>query len=267
MNNNDCFPEDENFHYYSHGDGQPVILIHGFGASNYDWTYLTPDLIESGYQVIAPDLIGHGNSNKPVDPECYSFSALYDHFTGWINTFGQDKDLTLIGHSMGGSIALLFASEHPDAIRQIVLIDPYYDRKQLNSILRSINKRPEWYQKALQITPQWLIHTAISLDVIGLIHYESRTRHQIAEDYKRASPQIVYLPGTIPDIANKINKIQSPTLVIWGTNDATLRPKSFPQLVEILPNGQGKAIKGGSHQPHLKKPKLFNQLVLDFLEP
>jgi pimeloyl-ACP methyl ester carboxylesterase len=265
MTDTNCFSDGEKLHYYIDGDGHPVILIHGLAASNYDWVYLTPGLIKMGYQVVAPDLIGHGNSSKPKDPACYTFCALYQNFIEWIDAFDVEQELTLIGHSMGGLIALLYASEHADAIQKMVLIDPYYDRKQLNSILQMINRRPEWYHKALQVIPQWLIHTAISLDVYGMIHYESRTRQQIAKDYKRASPQIVYIPGSIPDISEKINQVQSPTLVIWGANDATLHPSSFPILVDALTNGQGKSLQGVGHQPHLTKPDLFNPLVLDFL--
>jgi pimeloyl-ACP methyl ester carboxylesterase len=260
-----CIADEDRLHYFIDGDGKPVILIHGFAASNYDWIYLTPELIKNGYQVVAPDLIGHGNSSKPTDPACYTFCALYQNFLTWIDEFGIDQELTLIGHSMGGLVALLFASDHVESVNQIVLIDPYFNRNQLNPIMRLINKRPDWYHKVLKHSPQWLIHSAISLDVYGLIHYESRTRKQIAEDYKRASPEIVYIPGSIPNLTEKIDHVRSPALVIWGEKDATLHPSSFPLLVEKLVNGQGRSIQGAGHQPHLTKPDLFNPLVLDFL--
>ncbi|MBE9475322.1 MAG: alpha/beta hydrolase [Chloroflexi bacterium] len=265
MTEKNCFDVGTELHYSVHGDGHPVVLIHGFAASNYDWVYLTPELINYGYQAIAPDLIGHGNSNKPRDPGCYTYSFLYQHFVDWIATLEKDQEITLVGHSMGGLIALNYAIQNPEAVHRLVLIDPYYDQNQLNSILRYINQKPGWYQKALQITPQWLIHTLISLDVKGLIHYEDRTRKQIAEDYKRASPDIVYIPGSIPDLSEGITHVKSPTLVIWGTSDATLNPKSFPTMVQSFPNGQGKAIQGAGHQPHLTRPKEFNQSVTDFL--
>ena len=242
------------------------MLIHGLAASNQDWKYLTPELIDTGYQVIAPDLTGHGNSNKPLDPACYTFSILYQHFVDCMETISRQQDLTLVGHSMGGLIALNYAIQYSDSIRKLILIDPYFDQNQLNSMLRFVNRKPDIYHQALRLAPQWLIHTLISLDVRGLIHYEDRTRQQIAADYKRASPEIVYIPGTIPDISNNISHIKSPTLVIWGSKDATLDPKSFPSIVSSIPNGQGKAIQGAGHQPHLARPEIFNRLVLDFLE-
>lgn len=260
-----CFDVGVELHYSVQGDGHPVVLIHGIAASNYDWVYLTPELIKCGYQVIAPDLIGHGNSNKPRDLGCYTFSFLYQHFVQWIASLDIDQEIALVGHSMGGLIALNYAIQYPNAVHRLVLIDPYYDQQQLNSVFRYINQKPGWYQKALQITPQWLIHTLISLDVKGLIHYEDRTRQQIAEDYKRASPDIVYIPGSIPDISENIMHVQLPTLVIWGTSDKTLNPKSFPTMVHSLTHGQGKAIQGAGHQPHLARPKEFNRSVIDFL--
>lgn len=266
MINNNCSDIGTDLNYSIQGDGHLVVLIHGIAASNHDWFYLTPELINCGYQVIAPDLIGHGSSDKPKDPSCYTFSFLYQHFVDWIATINKGQKFTLIGHSMGGLISLNYAIQYPETVQRLILIAPYFDQNQLNSFLRSINRKPDWYQKALQVTPKWLIHTLISLDVKGLIHYEDRTRQQIAEDYKRASPDIVYIPGSIPDISESILQVHVPTLVIWGTNDATLDPTSFPNMVYSLPSGQGQAIKGGGHQPHLARPNEVNKSVIDFLD-
>lgn len=254
-----------NIHYSVHGEGQPAVLIHGIAASNFDWIYLTPVLTNLGYQVFAPDLVGHGNSTKPDHPSLYTFNILYEHFTEWVDATGHNGDLILIGHSLGGLIALNYAINNPHSVSRIVLIDPFFTQNQLNSVLRWINFKPEWYQKALQFTPRWLIHTIMNLDVNGMIHLDGHTRQQIADDYKRASPLIVHIPGSIPDISEHIESVDLPTLVVWGTNDSTLHPNSFPKLVSALPNGQGIPIKGAGHQPHLSKPHLFNQLVMDFL--
>lgn len=261
-----CNIDSDDLHYYVQGEGHPVILIHGIAASNYDWIYLTPTLTSLGYQVFAPDLIGHGNSAKPKNPSCYTFEILYLHFIDWINEIEPDQKVTLIGHSMGGLIALYYGIEHPSRVNRIVLVDPYYTRNQLNPVLRSLNNRSEWYQRVLEISPQWLIHAIISMDVKGLIHFEGRARQQIAEDYKRASPLVVHIPGSIPNDIEDIMKVNIPILVVWGSNDATLNPRSFPQLVDTLPNGQGRPIEGAGHQPHLSQPERFNQLVLDFLQ-
>lgn len=256
---------DKNLHFSVFGEGQPAVLIHGIAASNYDWVYLTPFLTQLGYRVYAPDLVGHGNSIKPKDPESYTFNILYEHFTKWIEENCQYGELTLIGHSLGGLIALTYAINNPKSVNKIVLIDPYYNQNQLNSALQWINFKPEWYQKVLNATPSWMIHAIINLDVKSLIHFDGNTRQQIADDYKRASPLVVHVPGSIPDISDRIESVIAPTLVVWGTNDATLKPESFAELVSTLPFGQGKPIQGAGHQPHLSNPEMFNNLVKDFL--
>lgn len=265
MYKSDCNSTEDTIHYSIQGEGDPIVLIHGFAASNNDWIYITPELTNLGFQVIAPDLVGHGDSSKPIDPNCYTFHTLYNHFIEWVREFGEHKKLTLVGHSLGGSIALNYSLDHPEAVDKIVLIDPYYNRHQLNPVLGLINRRPDLYQKALGAAPQWLVRTVLALDVRGLVHYEVRTRQQIAEDYKRADPQIAYIPGSIPDLSHQVERVNSPTLVIWGSKDLTLQVNSFPPLVDKLPKGYGKSIQGAGHQPHLAKPEEFNQLVKDFL--
>ena len=62
----EAFNDNLSLHYTKHGEGSPVVLVHGFAASNFDWAYLEPDLIENGYQVYSPDLIGHVNSIRSI---------------------------------------------------------------------------------------------------------------------------------------------------------------------------------------------------------
>ncbi len=252
-------------HYTRQGEGTPVVLVHGFAASNFDWSYLAPELLENGYQVLAPDLIGHGNSIHSIPKSGYTFRVLYEHFIDWINTQECKQRVTLIGHSLGGSITLNYVIQNPSLVRNVILINPYYDKNQLNPFLRYISGNPEPYRKALQIAPPWLIQLIVSLDIRGLVHYEDSTRKQKAKDVTRAAPEIVYIPGSIPYLSSQLSDIQSPTCVIWGTNDSTLKPKSFPELVNAIPSASGKPIPGAGHQPHLSRSDQLNRIVLDFL--
>ena len=252
-------------HYTRQGEGTPIVLVHGFAASNFDWSYLAPELVKNGYQVLAPDLIGHGNSIHSVPKPGYTFHVLYEHFTDWINTQECDREITLIGHSLGGLITINYAIQNPSSVRKLILINPYYDKNQLNPVLRYISGHPRPYRKALRIAPSWLIHIVISLDIRGLVHYEDRARKQKAKDITRAAPEIVYIPGSIPYFSSQLSDIQSPTCVIWGTKDPTLDPNSFPELVDALPNATGIPIRGTGHQPHLARSDQLNRIVLDFL--
>jgi pimeloyl-ACP methyl ester carboxylesterase len=250
--------------FTSQGHGKPVILLHGMAASFYDWKYLSPVLSEAGFHVLAPDLLGHGESGKPEEPEAYTFSKLYKSLEDWIIGFKLKDPLMLVGHSMGGLLALRFASLHSDRVRSLVLIDPYFDSNQLSPLKRLVNQKPELGKKALQAVPVWLINSLINLDFTTTDYYERDVRRQIAEDYKRASPNIFRFAATIPDINSHLEKVTVPTLVLWGKRDLTLDPSSFPQLVETLPNARGQEITKCGHQPHLARPEVVNKMILDF---
>ncbi len=251
--------------YIHQGQGFPCLLVHGFAASNQDWIYLQPQLTDNGFQVFAPDLIGHGSSHVSLSKPFYTFDHLYQHFENWVDSLQVDQKISLVGHSMGGLITISYALQHTGAVEKIVLINPYYDRNQLNPILSYLSKNPDPYQKVLEVAPAWLIHFFVSLDVRGWLHYEDRTRRQKAEDITRAAPEIVYIPKSIPMIKDQLTDFSIPTCVIWGTRDTTLNPGSFSALVEMLPDAISVPIQGAGHQPHLAQPELVNQQVIDFL--
>ena len=91
--------------YVQQGAGSPVILIHGIAASLHDWDDLIPALAGSGHACFAPDLLGHGDSPKP-DSRSYHMEWLVGHFCNWMQSLRLTEPAVLIGHSLGGYIAL-----------------------------------------------------------------------------------------------------------------------------------------------------------------
>src|SRR3972149_9427070 len=112
-------------HYVVHGDGPPVVLLHGIAASLYDWKYLLPQLTQAGFQGYAPDLWGHGQSTKPDTPEVYDFNAIYTHMLSWIDDLNFNQPLFLIGHSLGGLLSLKYVFNRPENVQGMVLINPF----------------------------------------------------------------------------------------------------------------------------------------------
>src|SRR3972149_8868284 len=185
--------------YVTHGDGPPVILIHGVAASLHDWKYLMPELARQGYRVFALDLPGHGDSAKPDDPNFYQFNNLYEQLVGWINSLCLDKPAVLVGHSLGGYLSLTYTITHPQYVSGLVLIDPYYYREQLSPFIRLINRQPAWGEKALRLVPTWLINAITGWDINTAANISPSARQQIVEDYKRASPCVLHIPLSVPD--------------------------------------------------------------------
>jgi 2-succinyl-6-hydroxy-2,4-cyclohexadiene-1-carboxylate synthase len=252
--------------YETHGKGRPAILIHGIAASLHDWEYLTPALNEAGYETIALDLLGHGDSDKPDDPGAYNFDMQYAYLEEWIAGLKLKQRPLMIGHSLGGFLSLNYARYHPEDIEGLVLVSPFYQREQISPLLRLLNRRPDLGAMAWDLVPKWLIETVVSWDIHQRKQIAPSARQQIVEDYKRASPNILHLTHTIPEIEPDLPKIKPTTLVLWGEKDHTLDPTSFPVLVNALPNAVGKSLPGSGHQPHLSRPKLINNFVVNFLQ-
>ena len=251
--------------YVIRGQGRPVILIHGIAASLHDWGYLIPVLNQAGYQAIALDLLGHGDSDKPDDPAAYDFETQYAYLEDWIAGLNLDQPPLLIGHSLGGYLSLNYARLHPDELNGLVLVSPFYQRTQISPLLRFLNRRPEIGAYVLEMVPKWLIQTVVSWDINQHEKISPPARQQIVEDYKRASPYVLHLTRRVPDLEPDLPNINPSTLVLWGEKDSTLSPPSFPALVETLPNATGKGLPDSGHQPHLSKPDLINECVVSFL--
>ena len=255
----------ELLHYIARGEGPPVILIHGMAASSHDWEALMPDLAAAGYRALAVDLLGHGESAKPDAPHVYTSRHIYAALEEWLANLKDSPPFILIGHSLGGFMCLNYALRYPQNVHAMVLIDPVYSPDQLSPLLRWLNRRPALGVKALQVVPLKVIDALLGWDPISAPHFSPEVRWQIAVDYKRASPHILYIPRTIPDLTPDLDRIETQTLVMWGEKDLTLAPDTFPELVREMPNACGRPIPGSGHQPHIGNPDLVNRLVLDFL--
>lgn len=251
-------------HYTSTGSGAPVVLVHGMAASLHDWDWIAPPLAQAGCRALAVDLLGHGDSPKPSDPAQYHIECIYEHFAAWLGSLNLPEKPLLVGHSLGGHLCLLHALHEPDAVRGLVLVDPFYTPKQLSPTLRLLRRQPGLGVRTWNALPQWLINFAGSLDP-GAKRFPLTARRQIAADYTRASPNILYITQSITDLTPRLRRVHHPALVMWGTRDLTLSPQSFPRLVRVLPRARGEPVPGCGHQPHIGRPALVAREVLEFI--
>ena len=111
--------------YVEAGEGDPIVLLHGNPTSSYLWRNVIPELEGKG-RVIAPDLIGQGDSEKlPAGdgPGRYSFLAVYQYLDGLLAAIGADRNVTLVIHDWGSSLGFYWAQQHPDSVRGIAYME------------------------------------------------------------------------------------------------------------------------------------------------
>ena len=257
--------------YVQQGTGTPVILIHGLAASLHDWDDLIPDLTMNGYASFAPDLLGHGDSPR-LEARTYEIDWIFDHFVGWMKSLRLTEPAILIGHSLGGYLAMEYARRVSAWTRALVLVNPFYSRSQLPLLVRKtygrtnlsellIGRVPEkWFRFFIDVSSAAMGHS-----VGALRSLPERIREQTILDYKRTAPGVYHLPGAITDMTESLHQISTPTLVVWGDQDRTLAPSSFSRLVAALPKARGEVV-GQGHVPHQSHAVFFNQAVLRFLK-
>ena len=260
--------------YVHQGEGEPVLMVHGLAASLHDWDDLLPELEQAGYSGYALDLLGHGESEKPLHTHEYSVENAYADFAAWVDGLALQQPFTLIGHSLGAGLSMLYALRNPQAVRGLVLVNPFYSIHQLPVILQRVFRHQLINTSLIERTPYRLFRFFVDMTSFNyyLGHRESHVlpehiRYQTALDYKRASSGIYNIPRTLPASADMdLAHLTQPTLLLWGGRDQTLAPASFPQLAEKLPNLVNKhhfPICG--HVPHQCHPTDFNPHVMEFL--
>lgn len=271
MNNTleNFIPADVN--YIQQGSGTPVILIHGLAASLHDWDDVIPVLARHGYAAYAPDLLGHGDSPR-LESRAYRMDWVLDHFFNWIRSLRLTEPAILIGHSLGGRIALEYARRASAWTRGLVLVNPFYSPAQLPLLVRKTYSRPRLSELLLgKVSEKWfrflvdVSSVAIGHSVGALRDLPERIREQTILDYKRAAPGVYHIPGAISDLTEYLQEVNTPTLVVWGDKDKTLAPSSFTRLVNALPKARGEVLPAG-HVPHQTHIEEFNQIALGFLK-
>jgi len=256
-------------HVEQSGQGEPVVLLHGFGASTYSWRKVIPALGAS-HRVIAIDLNGFGYTERPKDLASYTREGQIAMILGVMDALGIDR-AHIVGHSYGGGLSLLLATIHPERFRTLVLVDssaPTYpdDRRSrlasvrpfANLFLRAVALRPAMVRRSLRAS----VYDG-SLVTPGLVQaYLDSVSIEGAEDafYGLTVPRVV--PG--PRV--RLDQIRVPTLAIWGAEDRLIPLASSRRSVAHIPGSEFVVIEHCGHLPMEEKPEELLAALLPFLE-
>lgn len=240
-----------------HGSGDVVVLIHGFAGWSDTWEELVLRFVARQKRVIAVDLIGAGASSRSNDPSHYSTDAQARMVLAVLKQLGIDN-VTVMGHSYGGRVALQMALLSPQTITSIIALAPEAfatDRPPMAKLvlvpvvgyalafwttapsliglgLRSVSRRKEW------VTAQQIARFARPVCVQG---------HLRAQICQSAAPK----DGDMP-VPRHLARINCPVYLIWGDRDPVFPATDGIKLVELLPNAQIAVVPNCGHVPHVE---------------
>ena len=261
--------------YLEAGEGPPVILLHGLGATNAS---LLPTIMELApdHRVVAPDLPGFGSSSKPIR----TYNA--EFFATWLSEFMERLGIErahLIGNSMGGRIAIEMGLRHPEKVDHLCLFAPS----------PAFLKKREWVRLVKVLRPELaaLPLTLRKKDVIGGTKAMFARPDRLADTwYKGAADEFLRVFSTVrgriaffsaarqiyleephgeTGFWDRLGSLEAPALFIWGSHDR-LVPAKFARHVErALPRARSVVLDDCGHVPQYELPEETHSLVRDFL--
>jgi len=241
--------------------GRAVVLLHGLGATGDSWQLQIPELAEAGFRVVSPDIPGFGNSN------CLDQRWNIRRVTGWVSDLLQSLDLcplAVVGISMGGTIALQLALDHPEQTDRLVLVNTF-------ARLRAQNWKQIYYFVRRFLTVQFMGPHAQAEFVAARIFpdpKQSPMRRILVGQILQADPR-VYRSAMRSlgffNVERRLKEIKIPTLVVTGQNDSTVSPILQRAMADKIQGAKQVIIPHSGHAVTADQPILFNQVLLDFL--
>jgi len=247
-------------HYRDEGEGEVVFLLHGLAGSSRFWEETLKALPE-GFRGIAPDLPGFGESESP---ERYGSSDHLVVMRGLIDALGIGE-FSLVGHSMGGVVALLWALTAPEGIRRMILINvPVSGGEALQGRGRIGATLP-----GLAVMKIGL-HLAPLLWVLRrFLRYYYVLDPRFTADAVKASLYALWKnAGALKecDLSSRLSGVRVPTLVIGTKEDGIVRPAEFEKTARAIPGAEAAWIAGAGHCPTLERSEETHRVMMKFLE-
>lgn len=259
---NTAIVDSQHWVYSSSGQGEPVILLHGFGASKESWGEIIPFLAHS-YHVIAVDIPGYGESSKDVNAS-YSINAQVLRLDAFVENLGLES-FYLAGNSMGGAIAGTYAAKFPEKIKSLWLIAPAgvrsADKSDFDRFHEETGENVMVAGTVAEFDRQmsWLYHTPpeipvfIKRGIVDLISVDSGVVKKLHTDLIR---------GWVP-LEEVLQGFVGPVLITWGKNDRLTHVSGATVLHKVLPQAKTHLMAETGHVPMMEHPaKVAEQFIL-----
>jgi epoxide hydrolase 4 len=278
-----------NLHWVEAGDGPLVVALHGFPEFWYSWRHQIPALVDAGYRVVAPDLRGYNESDKPPGYDAYLGRPLANDVAGLIERCGA-QHATVVGHDWGGAVAWMTAMRRPEVVERLVILNaphPAVMARELRSpgqLLRS--SYMGFFQ--LPIVPERLLSARDFAGLKWVLRGWSDHADAFTEDDLRRYVEAFARPGALTGalayyramgrrLTGTLRQsgavpppgggrtVTAPTLIIWGRNDPVLGPRLADPGLELLPERRVVFVEDAAHFVQSDAPDKVNELLLEFL--
>jgi len=227
-------------HYIDIGKGKPIVLVHGFSDSTYCWHNNINDLLEAGFRLIIIDQPGMGKSEIPPEPYIFSIENQAKEIIRLTEKLHL-KEFSLIGHSMGGGIALYISSFYPQKVMNTIAIDPACFRLPRRILLTY----PGMTHIASVFAGRWAVKMALK----DVYYNDDKVDDKLIDEYTR------------PMVKNKMN---IPLLIIWGKQDKWIPVEYGIKLHEKTPNSQLVILNNCGHNSHQECSTRVNSKIMNF---
>jgi len=262
--------------YRTAGNGPVLLLIHGIAGSSATWDDVLPWLAER-YCVVAPDLLGHGGSAKPRGD--YSLGAYASGVRDLLGALGHER-ASVVGHSLGGGVAMQFAYQFPERCERLVLVSSGGLGREVHPILRAAAlPGAEW------VLPL-LCAAGVRKAVDGMARFLGRAGVRAAPDLEEmwrgfcsladadARQAFVHTVRTIIDVGGQrvsaadrlYLAAEVPVMLVWGEQDSMIPVAHARPAHEVIPGSRLAIFPGAGHFPHRDDPRRFVEVLLDFMQ-
>lgn len=251
--------------------GTPLILIHGFASSIVTWYRNMPDLARD-HRVYAIDLKGWGLTDKPSDGD-YSMLAQAHHVRAFMDALDIERAV-IVGHSMGGAIAVHMAVEYPERVRGIVLIDPAGARSfpYLGLISRLMDVPPvrrwAWFATHYLITNEWLLTRNMPRAYYNPAHLTHEMKRALLQPYQTHGFIDALIALTRSTRSSRLDRrahqVACPALIIWGEQDRVVPASDGQYFLNAIRASRLALIPEAGHLPHEERATEVNRLIQEF---
>jgi pimeloyl-ACP methyl ester carboxylesterase len=260
--------------YRLDGHGPVVILVHGIAGSSRTWRAVMPALARD-YTVLAPDLLGHGQSAKPIGD--YSLGAFASGLRDLLGVLGIERG-TVVGHSLGGGVAMQLAYQHPECCERLVLESS-----------GGLGREVSWFLRLLTLPGTEVVMPLVTRGAIRdrgngvsrFLHargirsarldeiwrgYGSLAESPNRQAFLRTLRAVVDAGGQTVSAMDRLYLAAAiPTMIVWGERDAIIPVAHGRAAHDAIAGSRLEVMEGVGHFPHVEQPDRFVTLLRSFL--